>query len=187
MKARGAAWQSIFRALLLVVALLSLVAVGSAWAADPPDDQKAQRRVERQRIRDLMGHALESFAAGENDAARAYLDSVLVADPANPDVFYFHGLIHLSEADTSAAAEILRVGVSKAPMSRRLKLLLARVQVEAGELAEAEALAREVITLRPTDPDAAYVLGLVALARGDSLSALTIWENAMATGGGVGR
>ena len=181
MMARQVAWR------LLIVVGLGLMVAGSVFAADPPDEQKLERRAERKHIRHLMAQALDSFAAGENEVARAYLDSVLMADPANPDVYYFLGLIHLSEADTSAAAESLRAGVAQAPMSRRLKLLLARVQVEAGELAEAEALAQEVLTLRPTDPDAAYVLGLVALARGDSLSALKIWENVMATGGGEGR
>ena len=156
---------------MVAAMLLWLTIAGPALAAD--------RRTIRSENRVLLAEARAFFAAGENDSALARLDAVLVTDPANPDAYYFKGLIYLSVADTSAATESLGVGVEKAPLSRRLKLLLARVQVEAGEVDGAEQLAQEVVALRPFDPDAAYVLGLVALARSDTLAALAIWENVL--------
>ena len=133
-----------------------------------------------------MSEAQAAFSAGESDTALARLESVLTEDPANPDAFYFIGLIKLSEADTSGAEVALAEGVRLAPLSRRLKLLLARVWVEAGKTIEAEELVGEVMFLRPRDVDALYIKGLIALARSDSTTAIELWDTALSEelGGG---
>lgn len=143
------------------------------------ETEAADRQATIQRSRALLSEAQEAFAAGEEDTALARLESVLEDDPANPDAFYFIGLIKLSHADTSGAEVALVEGVRLAPMSRRLKLLLARVWVEAGKTDEAELLVGEVMALRPRDLDALYVQGLIFLARGDSTAAIGAWESAL--------
>jgi len=140
----------------------------------------ADRKATIQRSRALLTEARAAFAAGEADSALAKLESVLDEDPANPDAFYFIGLIKLSHADTSGAEVALTEGVRQAPLSRRLKLLLARVWVEAGKPTEAENLVAEVTAIRPHDLDALYIKGLIALARNDSTAALEVWDTALA-------
>ena len=146
----------------------------------------ADRQAVIQRSRALLAEAQAAFAAGQSDTALARLDSVLVEDPANPDAFYFIGLIKLSHADTSGAETALVEGVRLAPLSRRMKLLLARVWVEAGKTLEAEELVSEVMVLRPLDVDALYIKGLIALAGNDTTAAVEIWDKALSEelGGG---
>lgn len=143
------------------------------------DSVAADRQTTIQRSRALLLEAQEAFAVGETDTALARLEMVLEEDPANPDAFYFIGLIKLSHADTSGAEVALTNGVKLAPLSRRLKLLLARVWVEAGKTDEAEALVAEVMAIRPRDLDALYIRGLIALARNDSTEAIGLWETAL--------
>jgi cytochrome c-type biogenesis protein CcmH/NrfG len=140
----------------------------------------ADRRAVVQRSRALLSAAQAAFAAGETDSALIRLNEVLVEDPANPDAFYFIGLIMLSEADTSGAEVALVEGVTLAPLSRRLKLLLARVWTETGKTDEAEELVNEVMSIRPRDLDALYIKGLIALARNDSTTAMEFWDTALA-------
>ena len=134
----------------------------------------------------MLADAQASFAAGEIDTALSRLENVLEEDPANPDAFYFIGLISLSLSDTSSAENALVEGVRLAPLSRRLKLLLALVWVNAGKYEEAEELINQVTALRPQDMDALYLQGLIALARDDSKAAMDIWDHALSVelGGG---
>jgi cytochrome c-type biogenesis protein CcmH/NrfG len=145
----------------------------------------ADRQATLHRSRALLSEAQAAFAAGQADTALARLESVLEEDPANPDAFYFIGIIKLSHADTSGAEVALVEGVKLAPLSRRLKLLLARVWVEAGKSTEAEVLVDEVMALRPRDLDALYIKGLIALARSDSTAAIEAWETALSEELGV--
>ena len=146
----------------------------------------AGRKAVIQHSRAHLVEAREAFAAGQSDMALAHLDSVLAEDPANPDAFYFIGLIKLSHADTAGAEAALVEGVRLAPMSRRLKLLLARVWVETGKTVEADELVTEVMVLRPLDVDALYIKGLIALAGNDSIAAIEFWDTALSKelGGG---
>ena len=146
----------------------------------------AGRQAVIQHSRALLVEAQEAFAAGQSDTALARLDSILVEDPANPDAFYFIGLIKLSHADTAGAELALVEGVRLAPLSRRLKLLLARVWVESGKTLEADELVSEVMVLRPLDVDALYIKGLIALAENDSTAAIEFWDQALSNelGGG---
>lgn len=167
---RRSRWGSIVLAVIGLMAGLSLLADASG---------NADRQATIQRSRDLLADAQEAFAAGQADSALSRLESILVDDPANPDAYYMIGIIKLSNADTSGAEVALAEGVRKAPLSRRLKLLLARVWVELGRSDEAEKLVAEVMMLRPRDLDALYIKGLIALARSDTTTALELWETAL--------
>lgn len=146
----------------------------------------ADRKAVVQRSRALLTEAREAMAMGQPDTALVRLESILEEDPANPDAFYFIGLIKLSYADTSGAQEALVEGVGLAPMSRRLKLMLARVWVELGKTDEADDLVSQVMVLRPLDVDALYIKGLIALADSDSTAAVEFWDKALSEelGGG---
>lgn len=137
------------------------------------------RKTIIKRSRLLLTEAQEALASGEPDTALARLESILEEDPANPDAFYFIGLIKLSHADTSGAEVALVEGVRLAPLSRRLKLMLARVWVEQGKADEANELVTQVMALRPLDVDALYLKGLIALAGNDTTAAVEFWDMAL--------
>ena len=164
------------RTRLVLIALL--VAIGSLALFQPAARGNDRRTVVRQ-CRLLIGEAHRCYARGEVDSALAKLDEVLAADPANPDAHYFVGTIRLDQADTAGAEAILTAGVAKSPLSRRLKLLLARVKVAGGDPDGAATLVAEVTALRAHDLDAIYLQGLIALARGDSTTAASVWDAAL--------
>lgn len=161
--------------MLLVVLLVLTVLVTLVG----PDAVAEDRREVVRMSRLLLGEARQAYAQGDTDMALAKLDSVMLADPVNPDAHYFMGAIRLDMADTAGAEDILTDGVAVAPLSRRLKLLLARVKIELGEVDEAEGLVNEVTAIRSGDLDAVYLQGLIALARGDSTTAVTLWDEVL--------
>jgi len=157
--------------------ILGCLCAGLLLWASGADAAGRQAVIQRSRV--LLVEAQDAFAAGQSDTALARLDAILVEDPANPDAYYFIGLIKLSHADTAGAEVALVEGVRLAPLSRRLKLLLARVWVESGKTVEADKLVTEVMVLRPLDVDALYIKGLIALAGSDTTAAVEIWDTAL--------
>ena len=171
---------------------------GSCWTLlmlllvlGPVARSRAQTSADRKEVilhsRAVMAEAHTVFARGQADSALAMLDDVIRQDAANPDAYYLKGLIKLSCADTAGAEASLVEGTRVAPLSRRIKLLLARVRIEAGKIDEAEEIVNGVMALRPKDFDCRYLQGLIALARADTTEAITIWESTLAEKLGGGR
>ena len=151
-----------------------------AWPAT------AEKPLDRQEARRMLSAALRTAAGGDTASAIATLDSVLAADPTNPDAPYRLGILRLAVGDIDEAESVLAAGVASAPLSRRLKLLLALVRLES-DPASSEQLVDEVLMLRRHDVDGLYLRGRLALARGDSARALAVWDDLLAwktTGGG---
>ena len=154
----------------------ALVAAGAALAV----------AGDRGEIRRLLVEAQQAADRGDTLAAVAALDSVLAADPANPDAPYRLGILRLAAGDTAGAETILAEGVAVAPLSRRLKLLLALVRIET-DPESSRKLVDEVLMMRRNDTDALYLRGRLALAEGDSARALAVWGDLLertAAGGG---
>jgi cytochrome c-type biogenesis protein CcmH/NrfG len=142
-------------------------------------DTTADRKAVIQRSRELLAEANQAYVHGQPDTALARLEVVIAADSENPDAYYFIGIIKLSLADTSGAEAALAQGAQLAPLSRRIKLMLARVWIEAGKIDEAEGILAEVMVLRPKDIDCLYLSGLIALARADTSGAVKTWDAAL--------
>jgi predicted Zn-dependent protease len=165
-------------------ASLLLVATGVLAWWSPADSQgegeREQRREQLRQSRALLGDAGDLFAAGAYDSAGVRLRVVLENDQANPDAHYLLGRVLLAQGDTAAAVTITEQGVGRAPLSTRLKLLLARLQIEAGRADEAGRLLDEVLALCPRDGEVLYLRGLAHFASGDSLAALAAWRSSLA-------
>jgi Flp pilus assembly protein TadD len=161
-----------------------LVALGvlGGWnqAVSQDDAEREQRREQLRRSRVLLAEAREQIDSGAYDSAEAKLRTVLETDVANADAHYLLGWTLLARGDTTAAATIVEQGVERAPFSTRLKLLLARLQIDAGRAEEAGALLDGVLKIRPRDGEVLYVRGLAHLAMGDSLGALSAWRTSLA-------
>ncbi len=131
-------------------------------------------------VRQLLKQANEEIAVGQPEAAFEHLQAVLTADPGNPDAHYLMGRVKFSAGAISEAEEILTRGMELAPLSSRIKLLLARVKLAQEIPDEAERLIFDVLAIMPHDADALYLAGSVALARGDSTLTLARWQEALA-------
>ncbi len=131
-------------------------------------------------VRQLLKQANEEISIGQPAAALEHLQAILVADPGNPDAHYLMGKVKYAADAFSEAEEILTLGMELAPLSSRIKLLLARVKLAQQVPDEADRLVSAVLAIKPHDTDALFLAGSVALARGDSTLTLTRWQEALA-------
>ena len=77
------------------------------------------------------------------------------------------------------AAVMLETGVEEAPLSSRLKLLLARLRLAEGRMDAAGGLVDDVLSVKPREEEALYLKGLIALERGDTTRAIDSWQKAL--------
>ena len=101
-------------------------------------------------------------------------------DERNPDAYYQLGRIHLVRADSVKAISILSEGVAVAPLSTRIKFLLARLKIARDEYDQAESLLNQILSIKPREGEALFLRGSSRLARGDTLQALDDWKKALA-------
>ena len=164
--------------LAITAVLLGLFVVGADAVAQSNGDREARREQVR-RSRALLAEAVAAIDAGEFEAATVNLRTVLEGDPRNADAHYHLGRTLLAQGDTTGARAMLVEGTEKAPLSTRMKLLLARLQLAEGSPEEAAALLDGVLVIRPKDGESLYLRGLAYLAVGDSLAALEAWRTSL--------
>jgi cytochrome c-type biogenesis protein CcmH/NrfG len=157
----------------------------AAWAAG--EQSPSERQTKRELCRSLLRESLQAFEAGKADSALVHLRGVLECDPNNPDAFYHTARVFISKADTSGAMTALSEGVQKAPLSSRLKLFLARLEIARGGLEDAAQLVNKVLAIKPDEGEAHYLFGLIHLERGDTTQALDTWQKALEVSDGGGR
>jgi tetratricopeptide (TPR) repeat protein len=157
---------------------LSLVAVClmPVLPVELPASEKSEKRA---RIGSLIRISNQHLAAGQYDSVMVTLEQVRELDPDNPDAMYCEALTHLALADTVRALEVLSDGVARAPLSGRIKLLLVRLHLIDGRIAEADELLDTLLRFKSRDPETLYLKGMVNLAKGDSTLALDNWQSAL--------
>jgi Tfp pilus assembly protein PilF len=160
-------------AVLLTAALPAPV----AGQSDDTDRQATIARMKQCRL--FLKSANEYLGEGDFDSALIVLDSVLACDPKNPDAFYRKGEIFLAKGDTASAESAYAAGVSKAPLSARLKLSLARLKLAGGKDEEAAGLVDDVLAINPRSGEALYLKGITLLNAGDSAQAITQFQIAL--------
>ena len=139
----------------------------------------ATRRDKAKQCRRLLKHALQNIEIGALDSAQVDLDSALLCDPRNPDIYYHQGFIHASRGDTLRAVETMTEGVAQAPLSSRLKIGLARLHLERGEYNSAVELLDAVLAFKPRECEALYLKGLLHLNRSDTAAAVNQFQKAL--------
>lgn len=145
----------------------------------PVETPASERSEKRARVGSLIRTSNQHLAAGQYDSVMVTLELVREIDPDNPDAMYCEALMHLAQADTVRALEVLTDGVERAPLSSRLKLLLARLHLRGGNIDEADELLGTLLRFKPRDPETLYLQGMVNLERGDSALALDNWQTAL--------
>ncbi len=170
---RSTLWTGVALIIVLVTGLqVSVVDVTAQ------DDKYARQRECRRLLKD----ALALMQGGQYPEALEIIDSVLAVDPGHADGYYYRGLTRLHSGDSAGARQALTEGTKVAPMSSRIKLLLARLQLAVGDAAAAEALVDAVLMIKPREGEALYLRGLIEMDRGDTTAAVETFGQALEYG-----
>lgn len=148
---------------LTVAALLVLpILAGQSHAAATPSEQ-----------------ARALLARGAFDSAMAVVDSALVADSANPDLWMVRSTIHAARSDRTAQTHALRAILERYPLYPDALIALAKVYVDSG-LADSAAQYLKPHLLRggPNLTEVLYLRGRVLESRGQFDSAVTVYRTA---------
>jgi len=167
------------RGIGIITACAALLFAAPPAGGQTDDDARLDRQAQIQQCRALLKQSLVFADTGDNDSALVLLAEALKCDPKNPDVFFHTGRLRLHTGDTTDATAVLQEGVAKAPLSTRLKLLLARVRIAAGAHEEAAELVKSVLAVKPREGEAHYLSGLIALAQADTVQAVDAWHRAL--------
>jgi tetratricopeptide (TPR) repeat protein len=162
---------------LIFLPALILIFASSAFAQSDLD--KAAKKAALKRCRSLLRETVKEVEAGNYSEALVLLDSVLICDDDNPDGYYHKGRIHYLQGDTAKAVSFLSTGVEKAPKSTRLKLLLAKIEIERTNFDTASALVDSVLAIKPRESQALYLKGLYYLSQGDTTQAIDVMGRAL--------
>lgn len=142
------------------------------------DGSDSDRKAILKLCRNLLKNAVTQMDSGNYDAALANLDSVFQCDPGNPDAFYYKALILGWRSDSASVMETLSEGTEKAPLSTRLKLMLARYLISRGSLDEAAVQIDMVLAIKPKEGEALFLKGLILEKQDDTNGALEMYRNA---------
>jgi tetratricopeptide (TPR) repeat protein len=133
---------------------------------------------------------VEAYAgAGQMSTALQTLDTARAVAPANAELLRAKGSLLLRQGDLGGARTALEKARSVSAREPRLHVELSNVYRNLGELAPAEAAAREAeagrsfreaLRLSPDHPDALFYLGAVELRAGHAAAAVSILEKLVA-------
>ncbi|UCC78655.1 MAG: tetratricopeptide repeat protein [Candidatus Zixiibacteriota bacterium] len=142
------------------------------------DDVKARRDALR-RCRSLLKETIKNIDAGDYSAALSHIDSVLICDSGNADAYFHKARTFVRTGDTASAVLTLEVGVAKAPLSSRNRLLLARLKIGQNAADKASAQCDQVLAIKPNLAEALYIKGLALAAQNDTTGAVEYFEKAL--------
>jgi Tfp pilus assembly protein PilF len=168
--------------LSLVLAVALIWALSLPLMAQTDAGSGVDKFAKMKQVRKYLKQAVDGLDIGDIDKAMVYLDSAFLLDDSNADAHYFKALALMQTGDTASASETLTAGISMAPMSSRLKLLMAQIHLAAAELEQAKALVDAVLAIKPRQGEALYLKGLVLLGQGDTTLALESFQKATEIG-----
>lgn len=166
--------RTIRRAVVTLVALVAVVA-GALWALDfffPPDP----RAVALVNTNAAIEQALMDLDLPEEERwarAREVVEEAQEALPNEPELMVWEGVLSELLEDTEraqAALERARQSLSDQPVG--FWVLVGNYRLQLNNLAGAEAAANEALALDPDDAQANFLLGSVAEAKGDIVTAI---------------
>jgi tetratricopeptide (TPR) repeat protein len=144
--------------------LVEAMGLASLRMANLPEDYPPESR---ERVW-LAGKA--AFYVSVHDFARGqeYSHRLLAEYGQVPNVHYLQGTFLKFEMKPVEAAQEFRKELQISPQHAAAMLELARIEIDTGELAEAESLSRHAVGIEPTNPDAHHILGRALLAAGQA-------------------
>jgi cytochrome c-type biogenesis protein CcmH/NrfG len=111
--------------------------------------------------------AVELLATGELDDALASLRDIAAGDPDNEYAFYFLGNAYYERKDYDRALAAYVRALELRPRYPGAMIGAGQALRMLGQYERANRMGQEVLRLRKDDPDALYLLGLIAFQRGE--------------------
>lgn len=162
---------------IAVLSLLFLFAIIFVEAQGA--DKKISRKEIIKQNRLLMKESIKLIDNNKLDSAVIFLDSILSLDKKNPDAHYYKGFIFLEKGDTITAMTVLTDGISKSPMSTRLKILSSKILLNQGDYTEAGILLDKILAIKPKENEALYLKGVSLLEANDTVAAIEKFQKAL--------
>lgn len=162
-----------------IIAVILATLAYSSSALPQAGSSISDRQMTINICRNLLKEAVADIDSGKYDEALTRLDSVFHCDQANPDAFYYKALILGWRADTVGVMKLLESGVEKAPLSSRLKVLLARYLIARGSHDKAWDHVESVLAIKPRECEALYLKGMILEERKDTAAAVETYRKAL--------
>ncbi|RKX19745.1 MAG: hypothetical protein DRP35_07185 [Candidatus Zixiibacteriota bacterium] len=162
---------------IVVLSLIILFAIIFVEAQEI--DKKISRKEIIKQSRLLMKESIKLIDNNKYDSALIFLDSILSIDKKNPDAHYYKGFIFLEKGDSTTAMTVLSEGISKSPMSTRLKILSSKVLLNQGDYTEAGILLDKILAIKPKECEALYLRGVSLLEANDTVTAIEKFQKAL--------
>ena len=140
---------------------------------------KEEKRARKKEARKLLKLSVDLIKDSKLDSAQIILDSLIIFDPKNPDAYYKKGWLLTQKNDTAQALTIVSKGVEKAPLSSRLKIFLARLKINTGDIDGAIPLLDYVLSIKPNEGEALYLKGLTLLEKNNTAEAVEAFNRAL--------
>lgn len=163
------------RRLLQTLALVAILLLAATWAyrtwfAPSPETIA---------LVDALSTIERHVDAREWEAALALAEEKLQTMPNSPELLTWAAVVSERLGDAPRAAHYRSRALAQFPGQEiQFHLLLGNDRFRAGDLDGAEAAARAALALRPDEPQAFFLLGNVAEARGDFFAALEAFDRA---------
>lgn len=152
----------------------------TAYAATLADMGEASRMLsvtrrilvlEPDNARAWMMQAIMAARAGDDDLARTLLGRTHGALDGEPATMLLRGVLHLRDGNALLAVDSLTPLLVAQPENRQARLLLARAQMGAGDLASAATLLAPLVVQADADPYVLTLAGRVQEGLGDRIMA----------------
>ena len=160
---------------ILIIIFTSLFAVTSVFAQLSKEEKRARKKISRS----LLKKVIASVDENKYQEAIVLIDSLLTLDPKNAEGYFYKGLVLAKTNDTTAALEALEEGITKVPLSSRLKIITSRLYINVGKPDEALAYLEAVLKIKPKNAESLYLSGIIYLQKADSTQALDLFEKAL--------
>lgn len=154
-------------------AVVVLLAVGafvySRWLAPSPEVVLVMTTINQ----------VEQLAMDQKwDEAAALVDQALQTTPDDPDLLIWAAVLAERRGETAQAADFLARAEAAAGDPLRYQLTLGMKRMQAGDADGAEAAALAAQAIKPTEPQAIFLLGNVAEMRNQMQQALELYQQA---------
>ncbi|MGP8251156.1 MAG: tetratricopeptide repeat protein [Terracidiphilus sp.] len=126
----------------------------------------------------LAGKAAFYMSQRDYPRGQEYSQRLLARYGQQPEVHYLQGTLLNFYLKPAEAAQEFRKELQISPEHVPAMLELARIDIDSGDLAEADSLARLAVEIQPTNPDTRHILGRVLLAAGKANESLQELEKA---------
>ena len=134
-------------------------------------------------VEQLKNRALESYRAGDMNAAWSVYSTVSRLDKSNPEVWNNMGLVAKKRGDMETARASYEKALKLKPEYAEAMNNLAVLDMEEGKITDAKGYLEKALALKPAYAEANFNLALLYEKKGDSARAVDYYKRFLEVGG----